>query len=160
MPQLFHKRKSRSNRAPHRGTIKLDASIQASQNHKVLSGFPRTTPFTCTQEANEYLSHEDITCLQCGKQYAVLNSHLIRIHGMSIRGYQEYYHLPTSKGLAGLAFKRQAADAARKRNAVSLLIPGSNPFNRHMAKVKTAFKTMKTLETATLGRSTTRRVKI
>lgn len=53
------------------------------------------------KEINEYFSHDKIQCLECGKWYLALNTHLRQSHGMTVDEYRDNHGLPYCTGLLG-----------------------------------------------------------
>lgn len=76
--------------------------INYSARRKVLPGFPVDEPFQSKEAVLEYLDHDKITCLCCGKQFSKLaGPHLQKIHGLTDDQYKEKYHIPYTYALAG-----------------------------------------------------------
>ncbi|UIP28910.1 MucR family transcriptional regulator [Photobacterium sp. TLY01] len=63
--------------------------------------------FTSAEEVAEYLSHEHIKCLECGRTFAFLPHHIRRTHHMTSEEYREKYNLPVSAPLAGQTYRAQ-----------------------------------------------------
>lgn len=81
------------------------------QRSRVIDGYPINVPFGTRREVEEYFDTDKITCLQCGKKYNALNSHLT-VHDMTVEEYQEYYQLPLSIGLVGKLTRKKLIDRA------------------------------------------------
>ncbi|MEQ9844602.1 MucR family transcriptional regulator [Pectobacterium brasiliense] len=61
-------------------------------------------------ELNDYLNHDKIECLECGKRFSFLPTHLRKSHGMSATEYRERFNLPVSTPLAGLSYRASHRD--------------------------------------------------
>jgi hypothetical protein len=70
-----------------------------------------------------YLSHDDIACLECGRRFAALGTHLRKAHQMTARAYRETWHIPAGAALAGLAYREARAEIATRLIAEGSLIP-------------------------------------
>lgn len=66
-----------------------------------LPGFPKAFVFQTREELDEYLSGDRVTCLLCGRTYALLDTHLRAQHGMTSDDYRERYGIPANRGLCG-----------------------------------------------------------
>ncbi len=73
----------------------------------------RTTPFINLDEARAHHDHEYIQCLECGKLYAQLSIHLLRVHEMSTSTYREKWQIMKQIPLAGLGCRRKHRDHIR-----------------------------------------------
>jgi len=71
--------------------------------------------FKTKEEIDEYLSHEKITCLECGKEFFQLGNHLIQTHFMSVDEYRDKYGLPYSRGLVGTITRGRISNGAVDR---------------------------------------------
>lgn len=115
MPALFSRNKSRYRLSPLSASRKLGPTNEANACRMVLSGFPRTTPFSCTQEVAEYLRQDQLTCLLCGKLYTVLTQHITRIHNLSSYQYKQMFRIPLHSGLRGQQYKETMSQKATQR---------------------------------------------
>ncbi|GKX44557.1 hypothetical protein SOASR015_35910 [Pectobacterium carotovorum subsp. carotovorum] len=61
-------------------------------------------------ELNEYLNHDKIECLECGRRFSFLPVHLKRIHQMTADEYRDRHNLPVSAPLAGLSYRAAHRD--------------------------------------------------
>ncbi len=57
--------------------------------------------FQTQSDIDEYLAGEKIQCLECGKWFLSLGTHMSRIHGMTANDYRDKFGLPRSTPLAG-----------------------------------------------------------
>ena len=55
-----------------------------------------------------------IQCLECGRWFPSIGSHLHRIHGMTAREYRERHDLPKSHKLAGRAIREAQSVQTRR----------------------------------------------
>ncbi|MEL7628716.1 MucR family transcriptional regulator [Pectobacterium aroidearum] len=65
-------------------------------------------------ELDEYLNHDKIECLECGKRFSFLASHLRKTHGMTADEYREKFNIPVSAPLAGLSYREAHRDKLNK----------------------------------------------
>lgn len=70
-----------------------------SDRRKVLSGYPKETPFSTIEDVDSYIGGERIQCLLCGKQYKSLGRHLVTVHSLTAEDYKEKYGIPFGRGL-------------------------------------------------------------
>ena len=75
---------------------------------------------TSAADLAEYLSHDDIMCLECGRRFAALGTHLRKVHYMTARDYRERWQIPSGAPLAGITYRR-----TRSEIAVRLIANGS-----------------------------------
>jgi hypothetical protein len=57
-------------------------------------------PFQSRAELDRYLNEPRVQCLECGRRFKKLATHLSRGHGMAPDDYREKYGIPYSVGLA------------------------------------------------------------
>lgn len=68
-----------------------------------LPGYPKQ-PFQNMEELRTYFSQQKIECLECGRQFRALNTHVKRVHGFpSIKDYKFKFGLPFTYGAVGVA---------------------------------------------------------
>lgn len=72
---------------------------------KVLPGFPWKEKFKTRAQIDEYLSHDKITCLICGKCFVMLAPHIKRIHGIDASDYKYRFGIMQKQGLSTNVFK-------------------------------------------------------
>lgn len=77
----------------------------------------RTTPFVSVAEVEQYLGHDEIECLECGRRYRNLGKHLGRSHGIDPDAYRAKWALPAMTPLAGEATRRALSEGMRQRIA-------------------------------------------
>ncbi|WP_037384355.1 MucR family transcriptional regulator, partial [Serratia sp. DD3] len=53
----------------------------------------RTTPFTSKEEAWAHHNHEYVQCLECGKMFSFLATHLRKAHGITAQTYREKWQI-------------------------------------------------------------------
>jgi len=70
-------------------------------NRKVMTGYPKFFIFQTREHIDAYFMGDKITCLQCGKQYRILDTHLRAQHGMTSDDYRTMYGIPANRGLCG-----------------------------------------------------------
>ncbi|EAX8473356.1 hypothetical protein AH421_12110 [Salmonella enterica] len=58
------------------------------------------------QDVTEYLAGDKIQCLECGKMFQMLGTHLLKMHGMTAAEYRERFNLPAKTPLAGAAYRQ------------------------------------------------------
>lgn len=81
----------------------------ATQKKKApLFDYPWQGKFGSLEEIHDYLNHDKLTCLLCGKEYAMLTSHLKRGHRIDPDEYKEQYGITYTTRLAGQVFKAKA----------------------------------------------------
>jgi transposase-like protein len=83
---------------------------QVDRNSKTVAPL-RTTPFTSKEEALAHHNHEYIQCLECGKLFSFLGTHLRKAHGMSSMAYREKWQIMKQIPLSGLANRRGHSSA-------------------------------------------------
>jgi hypothetical protein len=92
--------------------------FQSDKNRKkrdkrraIIDGYPVLHPFETREDVAKYFDNDKITCLQCGKKYNALNSHLA-VHEMTVEEYQNFYQLPLSVGLVGKLARERLVERA------------------------------------------------
>ena len=65
----------------------------------------RKTPLRSRREVDAYLDYDRIECLDCGKRFAFLPSHLARAHDTDAVDYRARWGLPAGTPLAGLQYR-------------------------------------------------------
>ncbi|NIC05248.1 MucR family transcriptional regulator [Billgrantia bachuensis] len=80
----------------------------------------RHGPFVSLEELDAYVGGPKIQCLECGRWFRALATHLPRTHGMTHQDYREKWGIPQRYPLAGTATRetlsmqlRQQIDAGR-----------------------------------------------
>lgn len=58
-------------------------------------------------ELDEYLAHDKIECLECGKFFSFLPNHIIKIHRMSVSVYRDKFNIPAMAPLAGVLYRQK-----------------------------------------------------
>lgn len=91
------------------------AIARSKARRSVLAGFPVEEAFESVEAVREYLSHDKIMCLRCGKEYHRLGVHLQRIHGMTPDQYKSMYKIPWGYGLVGTVSHEITSAAILKR---------------------------------------------
>jgi len=77
-------------------------STQAQRRQKrreVLPGYPVERKFESLKEVKQYLEGDKIACLLCGRLFANLGCHVVKMHDMSCDEYRELYGIPYTFGL-------------------------------------------------------------
>lgn len=82
---------------------------------KIVEGYPVDEPFQNIEAVRLYLSGDKIICLRCGKSYRSLGVHIVKIHGMTIDQYKEFYHIPVTYALACQDSRTLYSTAMKKR---------------------------------------------
>lgn len=70
----------------------------------------RSTPFATIAELDAYTASERIQCLECGRWFRSLATHLPRVHGMRHQDYREKWGIPRRYALAGTATRALLSD--------------------------------------------------
>lgn len=129
------------------------------RNRKIeaLDGFPKTEPFETIEELTEYLKgdgKDKIQCLECGRWYKTLFTHLNHKHNISVQEYKLKYGIPfhscKQTGMTGLSGKelkdsqsiksKKLIEKRGKENMLSLLdkekskVHMKNPFSPNVKK--------------------------
>lgn len=68
-------------------------------NHKVKAGYPAKVYFDTREALTQYLAGDKITCLLCGNQFQLLDTHLRSMHGITGEDYREKYGIPYQQAL-------------------------------------------------------------
>jgi hypothetical protein len=63
--------------------------------------------FETKEDVKEYLNHNELECLLCGKRYVFLGNHLIQAHKISCEDYRIMFNLPIKTPLAGLGYREK-----------------------------------------------------
>lgn len=58
-------------------------------------------------ELDEYLAHDKIECLECGKRFSFLANHITKIHRMSVSYYRDKFNIPAMAPLAGVLYRQK-----------------------------------------------------
>lgn len=66
------------------------------------------------EDLEEYLNHEKIMCLECGKRFVFLPPHLSRSHQMTAIEYRDAYNIPAGAPLAGIEYRKKQSDKMKK----------------------------------------------
>lgn len=66
-----------------------------------LPGYPKDFVFETRADLDQYLSGDRVTCLLCGRTYALLDTHLRAQHSMTSDDYRARYGIPGNRGLCG-----------------------------------------------------------
>lgn len=114
--------------------------------------------FTTKEEIEEYFSHDKIQCLECGKWYRALNTHLRLSHEITVDDYRDKYGLPYQRGLLGKLSlekavnhgketwekghftKEQVRESIKKAQAAVKEKRRTQPFDRNIQREKAAKK--------------------
>lgn len=70
----------------------------------------RDKPFETIEELEAYTGGPQIQCLECGKWFKSLATHLPRIHGMSHNDYRQKWGIPKRFALAGTATREKLSE--------------------------------------------------
>lgn len=76
-------------------------------------------------EVTAYLAHDRLRCLECGRSYAFLPTHLARTHQLSAETYRARWGLPAGTPLAGTAYRAQHAERVRRAIARGEFTPNA-----------------------------------
>ena len=63
--------------------------------------------FKTMDEVSQYFSGHEVECLECGKYYKHLGTHVVRTHNMSCDDYREKYGIPWYRGLASKEYSEK-----------------------------------------------------
>ena len=77
--------------------------------------------FESYEEVHEYLSHEEITCLFCGKSFRFLGGHIRQAHNIHAKEYRELFNLPLHAPLAGLSYRAAHREVMKENFALGLI---------------------------------------
>lgn len=110
---------------------------------KVKPGYPRTKPFSTSQEVYDYLNQDEIDCLLCGARKQGLAAHLARIHRVSVLDYKERFGLPYRCGLTSARSREKRKDswearppAAKAATTARLRAPEAQRLRREAVKTQ------------------------
>jgi hypothetical protein len=94
-------------------------------------------PFTTLAEVKEYTSGETIICLECGKSFKMIYTHL-KVHGMTQDEYRLKYNIPNGIALTGSGVLRKMStsnktshDVLRARSKKAVRISSETPKKQH-----------------------------
>lgn len=73
----------------------------------------RDQPFQTIDELAAYVGGHYIQCLECGRWFRGLASHLPRIHGMTHDAYREKWGIPAHYRLSGTATREALSSQMR-----------------------------------------------
>jgi len=85
-------------------------------------------------EVRRYLDQPKLTCLLCGRTYALLSKHVNFAHDMDADSYKEMYGLPWSKALAGTEYREALGQRLRRTRALGKIPPAPPP--EHIEKLR------------------------
>lgn len=68
-------------------------------------------------EMKEYINHDEIECLECGRKFSFLPRHLWSAHSMTAVEYRERHGIPRTIPLAGLAYRQMQAEKIKRMRA-------------------------------------------
>lgn len=71
--------------------------------------------FESARQVDEYLNHNEIECLECGRRFAFLPAHIKRMHGLDAAAYREKFNLPARSPLAGLLYRAAHRDKLKQQ---------------------------------------------
>lgn len=74
----------------------------------------RNTPFETIGELEAYTGGPQIQCLECGKWFKSLATHIPRIHGMSHDDYRQKWGIPKRFALAGTATREKLSEQLKE----------------------------------------------
>jgi hypothetical protein len=80
----------------------------------ILPGFPKNFVFETREQIETYLASERVTCLLCGHNYRILETHLRSVHEITGDDYRSMYGLPFTRGLCGASFSEQRMEHGRR----------------------------------------------
>lgn len=96
----------------------------------------RDTPFQREDELAAYVAGQLIQCLECGRWFRALATHLPRAHGMTHAQYRERWGIPARIALAGRGTRALLSDQMRE-----LIASGSLTHDHLPAATASARKT-------------------
>ncbi|NDJ59396.1 MucR family transcriptional regulator [Enterobacteriaceae bacterium 4M9] len=109
--RLEYKNKSAFREALARHGLKSGSDISLLQNRNKRVKPAGNSPLVgagrikSRAEAEQYIDHEKIECLECGKRFAFLPIHINRAHGLSADEYRDRHNIPATIPLAGTAYR-------------------------------------------------------
>ena len=130
----------RWNRKKNNSNAKKAAAIRVAR-----PGYPKTLKFENTQQVQDYMEGDRITCLLCGRYFRALGQHLIRIHETTPDTYRKRYGIPWSYGLTCTESKeiqRMLGKEKYQKTGHKFLTPGVPPNTRRrtpQSKVRTYY---------------------
>ena len=71
-------------------------------------------PFRSKSEVEEYISHDKIECLECGKLFSFLVNHVRRAHSMTLDEYRGKFNIPAGTPLAGLLYREKHREKLKR----------------------------------------------
>ena len=80
----------------------------------VLPGYPKEFVFETRGQIDAYLGGQRVTCLLCGHEYRILETHLRGVHSMTGDDYRELYGLPYHRGLCGSSFSERRVEQGKE----------------------------------------------
>jgi hypothetical protein len=106
---------------------------------KPLNGFPRRARFRTLEEARDYLDHDKLQCLICGRRYPGLAQHLDKNHLMRADEYREMFGIPWTYPLSGQNTRRlHKKKIEKQRRRGQLKTPP--PLSKRGARAKLGIK--------------------
>ncbi len=66
--------------------------------------------FETQKQIEQYLSGDKIQCLECGKWFKSLNSHINRLHSLTANEYRDKWGLPRQTALAGQSTREKLSN--------------------------------------------------
>lgn len=72
------------------------------------------TPFPTLAAVDEWLAHDTILCLRCGRRFQHLGRHLVISHDMTADEFRELYGVPHNRGLIGARLKDRRVTVQRE----------------------------------------------
>ena len=95
--------------------------------------------FVSREEVIDYLSGDEIECLECGKLFKGLGPHLPNAHNMTVPDYKSKYGIPQTFGLSGRDSSNRRAEATKKRHEngqLSIAPAHTRPQNHSESRAK------------------------
>lgn len=83
----------------------------------------RTTPFSSKEEAEAHHNHEYVQCLECGKLFSSVGTHVRMAHDMTAMEYREKWQIMKKIPISGFAKRRQHSEFIRKQIEVGNVDP-------------------------------------
>ena len=83
--------------------------------------------FESYEEVQEYLNHEEIKCLFCGKSFRFLGGHVRQAHNIHAKEYREMFNLPLHAPLAGLGYRATHREVMEENIALGLIKIDKSP---------------------------------
>jgi len=72
--------------------------VTAKRSRKPLAGYPKRFQFESSQDVDDYLSGDRVTCLLCGRSFLSLHKHL-GVHETTEAEYKSRFNIPWKRGL-------------------------------------------------------------